>query len=347
MSNRFSNFSKGSVLFWGVMNVLWMCGCQEDETFTQSGYKEYRDGNYDKAIQYFDSALAVVPSNTTAYLGRGNSWAEKNNVARAFEDYDKAIEIDPLFAPGYYARGYLWSEMGNISNAISDYTKAINVNSRYVSAYINRASLLRTLGGTNEAVDDYTSVLALTPKDTKAWCERGYLLFTSGRYDEGINDYLKAIDIDPKNPEIFMSRANAWYAIGNYEEAIRDCEMAVKLRSVDPAPYNGLAWLLATCPNPKFRDGGRAVDLAKKALQIVLNSSVQNHLSGVYDTMAAAYAECQLFELAMQYQSKAIQCAKDLGLADTSDYEAHMELYREGKPLRVPVPSKKAIWSRK
>src|SRR5262249_25889137 len=35
-----------------------------------------------------------------------------------------------------------------------------------------------------------------------------------------------------------------------------------------PQASNGLAWLLATCADPKFRDAHRAVALAKKAVEL-------------------------------------------------------------------------------
>ena len=54
----------------------------------------------------------------------------------------------------------------------------------------------------------------------------------------------------------------------------------------NPVGFNALAWLLATCKNKKYLDGGRAVTLATTACQL---SSMK---SGVYlDTLAAAYAQ--------------------------------------------------------
>ena len=327
--------NKLTFLFLVILNLFFILGCQEDEALTKQGYKAYREGNYNKAIQYFDAALSANPYSIQSYLGRGNSWAEKKKYTKALKDYDQAIEIDPSFAQGYYARGYLWAEMGNISNAISDYTETIRLNPRYVSAYINRGNLLKKQGQATLALKDYTAVLALTPNDPGALRSRGYLLVTLERFDEAIIDYSRAIDIDPKHPHAFSWRAEAWYETENYEKAIHDCEKAIELQSVDSAPYNNLAWILATCPDAKYRDGERAVIMAKKALQMVQNSSTKDHLPDVYNTLAAAYAESHLFELAIQYQTKAILQAKAFHQVNVSGYEAHLKVYKEGKPLRL------------
>ena len=59
---------------------------------------------------------------------------------------------------------------------------------------------------------------------------------------------------------------------------------------------------LAVAPDPKVRDGKRAVDLAKKACQLS-GSFDANHL----DTLAAAYAEAEDFKNAVLWQQKAVK----------------------------------------
>ena len=42
----------------------------------------------------------------------------------------------------------------------------------------------------------------------------------------------------------------------------------LELSPQDPAAHNDLAWLLATCPEVRLRDAGRALELAKKAVEL-------------------------------------------------------------------------------
>jgi Tfp pilus assembly protein PilF len=53
--------------------------------------------------------------------------------------------------------------------------------------------------------------------------------------------------------------------LGQWEKAAADHAKDVTLAPRDGHGYNNFAWLLATCPDPKFRDPARAVQLAKKA----------------------------------------------------------------------------------
>jgi len=317
-----------------MSNVFIIPDCIANESFENKGYYSYRNKDYNSAIVYFNKALSINPLSEHLYVYRGNSWAEDKKYQYALQDYNKAIEINPYFYQAYYARGYLWSEIGNSSNAISDYTKAIDINKRYVSAYINRADLLKKTGQTSKALDDYTSGLKVTPDDPKLLIARGDIFLIFKQYDNAISDYSESIKIDSKNMRAFVARADTWYVINNYENAIKDYENAINIQPLNYESYNNLAWILSTCPDDKYRDGTRAILMANKALQIVLNSDNKDLLPIAYSTLAAAYAENNIFKNAIEYQSKAIQHAKNTGKGNINKYEAHMQLYIEKKPLR-------------
>jgi len=336
MLSKFYRCSLNYVLSPGILSVLLLCGCQEDEAFVRCGYRLYERKQYNKAIESFDAALSINGSNTYAYFFRGNSWAEKKDASRALKDYNQAIEIDPNFSHAYHGRAYLWAEIGNNSNALADYTKAIELNPSMVAAYINRANPFAQMAQTNRAIDDYTAILSMAPKDRKILHTRGDMLLSLGRISEALRDYSKVIKITPNDSVAYSSRADAWYQSNEYAKAICDLTKAIELHVNGPETYSNLAWLLSTCPDNKLRDGKRALEIAQKAWTIVSLPAWQQYLPHVYSTIAAAYAENGNYEMAVQCQSKAIELArKDKNITDIGEWEVHLKLYREKKPLRV------------
>jgi tetratricopeptide (TPR) repeat protein len=70
-------------------------------------------------------------------------------------------------------------------------------------------------------------------------------------------------------------------ANGRPEEADRAYSRLLKLAPRNAVGHNDLAWLLATCPDSKFRDPKRAVELAKKAVELDQNAGTNWNTLGV------------------------------------------------------------------
>jgi eukaryotic-like serine/threonine-protein kinase len=76
------------------------------------------------------------------------------------------------------------------------------------------------------------------------------------------------VDLGELGYSVYFQQANAHAARKEWEKAIADYTKALELKPDVPVLCNNLAWLLATCPDPKFLDVARAVELARKAVEL-------------------------------------------------------------------------------
>lgn len=81
-----------------------------------------------------------------------------------------------------------------------------------------------------------------------------------------------------------------------YQKAIKDFHKAIRVDPQRPAAYGELAWLLATSPDEKVRDGKKAWEYAKKAHELDPEDAAY------MDKLAAAFAECGDFEQAFHWE---------------------------------------------
>lgn len=134
---------------------------------------------------------------------------------------------------------------------------------------------------------------------------------------------------DPDDIRARLNRVEIYTRLGDDAKAATDLEHLLKLKLEPPTNsvvLNNLAFLLATSPDDKLRDGERAVKLAEQAKKLLHTMSPD-----VLDTLAAACAETGDFECAIRTQKEAIDRAPENRRAE---FRQTLKLYEAHKPRR-------------
>ncbi|MEI6859330.1 MAG: tetratricopeptide repeat protein [Shewanella sp.] len=129
-------------------------------------------------------------------------------------------------------------------------------------------------------------------------------------------------------------RLGSIYAAGG-EGVARNCGKAVERFNLvgDEASLGNVVWILATCPEAKYRNGDKALELARSL--IVLDHQDPNSL----DNLAAAYAETGDYSAAVETQQQAIHALKGSKMVNLFDeFEQRLQSYQQNKPFREVAP---------
>ncbi len=175
-----------------------------------------------------------------------------------------------------------------------------------------------------DAVQYFTDRIEKNAKDVSAYNSRAWAWKLKGDLGLAISDFTEVIRLDPRAYG-YVNRGTVWSARKEYDKASEDYAEAIRLDPKHASAHNSLAWLLATCPDAKIREGKKALAAAKQALE--LDEKSANNM----DTVAAAYAESGDFVEAVRWQEKALE---DPQFKDNADYRRRLQLYRDKKPYR-------------
>jgi tetratricopeptide (TPR) repeat protein len=223
---------------------------------------------WDKAIADYSKVIELAPKYVAAWNNRGDAYYRLGQWDKAIADYSKAIELDPKSALGWRGRGNAYRPLKQWDKAVADFTKAIDLDPKYVNAWCSRGLTYSALQQWDKAIADYTKVIELDPKNVLAWILRGSVYNKLEQWDKAVADFTKAIELDPKNAPRWNHRGSVYLQLGQTDNAIADFTKAIELSPKDGGTHNVAARVLASHPNPKVRDPGRAVNWAKKAVEL-------------------------------------------------------------------------------
>ncbi len=103
------------------------------------------------------------------WFDRGNVILVQGDFFKAIEYYNKALELNSKYAKAYANRGKAKQELKEYDEAIKDYDKALGLNPKLVEAYINRGGAKMELKEYDKAIKDYDKALELNPNLAKTY----------------------------------------------------------------------------------------------------------------------------------------------------------------------------------
>jgi len=353
-----------------------------------------RQGKFDEAIPHYHEALRSYFYRAEAHNELGNLYLRQGKTDAALSQYREAIRLDPDFAQAHLNLANLLATQGRLPEALTHYALAAQANPALPEARYNLGRAAMAAGRFGEAADHFRAALAAQPDFAEAHHNLGLLLERQGRTDEALAQYEAALRAKPDHAKTHYVLANALlkrrqpalarehyeaalksqpdYAEAHYQLGVllladqdaagasRHWQAALRLKPDWLELLNNLAWLMATHPDPKVRDGTQAVKLASRAAELIrqreagptdplaaahaeagqFNEAVpspERGLSeaGALDTLAAAYAEAGQFQeaiTAVERGLKLADAARNKGLVD--QLQARLQLYRAGRPYR-------------
>jgi Tfp pilus assembly protein PilF len=210
----------------------------------------------------------------------------------------------PDYANAHYNLALVMAQQEKYDDAIEHFDKALKIKPDWPEVHYNLGCIYYRQGRLKLTIKEFTDALQLRPGYTKAGIDLAHTLLELGQIQSAIDCYYKMLQIEPNQPELLKQ----------------------------------LAWILATCQRPTFRNGKEAIRFAERACKLTDYKD-----PGMLDTLAAAYAAAGRFSDATATAENALVqalCSKEDQL--TEQIRSHLFLYKKGQPYIEPLPKSSA-----
>jgi len=280
--------------------------------------------DWENAVTDCTEVLRLKPNHVKAIHWRGVTYRCRGKYQEALADFDKVLELNPNDARAFYDRGVTHRLISELPKALEDFTNAIQLE---LNAFPERGFVHARLGNLDLAFSDLTEAIRRQPEKAEYYEYRSWVSYKQSDLEAAILDLGEVIRLEPSTASHYAKRAFHHHAKGNFTEAIADGRQAVALDEKCVNAHNGLAWILATCPEDDKRDGRKAVGHALQAVELAEGKNL-----AYIGTLAAAYAEAGNFEEAVKWAKKFLD--SDPPNENIEPARLRLALYEQGKAYR-------------
>ncbi len=282
-------------------------------------------GKLDKAVGCYRQALQLEPSLAEVHYNLGLALKLQGKLDEAITHFRQALQVAPNDAESHNMLGMTLQQQGKIDEAIGHYKKALEINPDLAKAHNNLGNILFAQGKFEEAAGHYRKALEATPDDTDVHYNLANALKSQGKLNEAVGHYLYVLKVNPNDVEAHDRLGNVFAKLGKFNEAIGHFRQVLRLKPDYVGSLNGLAWILASNPDPKMRDANEAIALAERAAGLTKHQD-----AAILNTLASAYASAGEYQRAAATARSALDlasAAKDNELAE--HLRGQMELYKK------------------
>jgi tetratricopeptide (TPR) repeat protein len=256
-------------------------------------------GRIDEAVESLKQAATLAPDEIFPWNNLGNLYSQLDRNDEAITALEKAIERNPLDAISWNGLGKIYQKLGRTDEAIATYQKAIGYAPNFAYPWIGLGDVFASTEHIEEAIGAFQKAIEINKRIVHPWISLGNIYEKQKRSEEAIKAYQKAFEIDPQNALIWNEQGNVYLNAGAYDEAINAYNKAIELDHGFGWPYCNLA--LAYSYKGKYND---VIPLYQKSIELFGNNRDK---AMAWNRLGSAYRQLNDVENAIAAYQRAIE----------------------------------------
>jgi tetratricopeptide (TPR) repeat protein len=252
-------------------------------TALSRGLDEYTDGNYDKAINEFKTAISLSPyadNSLTAYEYMATAYEKQGNTSEAIKAYTQASGLFPTEDELHSKLGLIYFNQNDFASADAEYSKAVELDPTVASSVYSLGQVYIAEGRYADAETQFKKVTLIAPDDPSGYYALGQTYRKMGQYYEAEAQLNTAIEIDSSYSEAYLELGKTYADMKQFNKADEQLSM---LSDLDPAMSVELQNYVTKFAAPKFV-------AAYSSNGFLTSSGSGTHVSGIYSDLSSPYS---------------------------------------------------------
>ncbi len=306
---------------------VWMVRSTQQRLYLVRGLRA--DGKIDLAASEAAKAVQSNPSNSEARQVHALILDDVNKNAEAIIEAERAVALSPEDSAAHLQLA-MTLKGGQKERAISEARQAIELGPENSAAYKFLMSCLLEAHRNEEAIHLAEQWLTITPFNADVHYALALTRGENGDLTQAANQFGYVMALRPDLDEAHSKLRHTLLFLATAPNGPMELHAVAAQAPDSPRMLDELAWLLATHPDPKVRDGQEATRLAERA-----NVLTDRQVPALLDTLAAAYAEAGKFPAAVSTAEEALTLARSTGDTDGGTLsEKILATVRQHQPYR-------------
>lgn len=228
-----------------------------------AGIRSYREGEWDKAIEYLRQVISVEPEAADIYYMISEIYRQQGKYTEALKELNQAIKINPDFAPAYLSRARINLIKNPGSDIETDLLKATTLDPNFGEAYIDLAAYYIEKNNAVAALEALNTAELTLPDSPLISLHRAEAYLEMDQPELALANAEKAYSMDVVNLDIYRAMGFALQDLGRYSDSQSYLEIYTIYNPTDPESLYrlGIVYQLN-------KDYPGAVDLFSKAVEL-------------------------------------------------------------------------------
>ncbi|MDY5917629.1 MAG: tetratricopeptide repeat protein [Treponema sp.] len=191
-------------------------------------------GNYEDAIECFESVITENPDDVLTYNHLGSIYLQQKNYEKSVNSFKHGLQVDQNHPILNYNLARCYAESKNYRDSIKYFEKALRTRPGWIEAVRDFSDVLVKCQKNSSAQELVERTIKMHPQNADLLCILGNIFLSQFDYDNAVKTFEKAEEIEPNDVKILMGFSEALEKGDRIDEALEKAVEAADLSPLNP-----------------------------------------------------------------------------------------------------------------